>query len=183
MLGILNHQPTNIWGSYGWLQGERSEMDPILFQDVVRDPLTGVSEKRLTPQRDFPGQQFTLLDGPPVAFGWQWQSLGALCLPPWVSGFPQGEPLFWWQNVLQAVAQAARVGQVACALQLTCGRLWPLLTVLFHRTTMLHASRMTLGYGAFYRHRLRNGLSVFDILDLGEINLFALLNLFLCFCM
>jgi len=28
-------------------------------------------------------------------------------------------------------------------------------------------SRATLGYGAFHRHRLRNGLSVFDTLDLG----------------
>ena len=44
-------------------------------------------------------------------------------------------------------------------------------------------SRVTLRYGAFHRRRLRNGFSVFDILDLGDINLFALLNLFLWFCM
>ena len=38
-------------------------------------------------------------------------------------------------------------------------------------------SRATLGYGAFHRHRLRNGLSVFDTFDLGA-NQFASLYLF-----
>ena len=45
-------------------------------------------------------------------------------------------------------------------------------------------SRATLGHGAFHRHRLRNGLSVFDTLDLGASEfaslylLFNLLNVF-----